>query len=59
MRNWWHTSSNKQKWFVGGLLMTGVNLFTWFVLGFFELKLGILASCAFIRAWLLPSDYED
>ncbi|BCU76337.1 hypothetical protein [Luteolibacter sp. LG18] len=59
MRNWWYESSTKQKWFVGGLLMIGVNLVTWFIMGFFSLKLGTITGCAFIRAWMLPSDYDD
>lgn len=39
--------------------MIGVNLVTWFIMGFFSLKLGTITGCAFIRAWMLPSDYDD
>lgn len=58
MRNWWYDSSTKQKWFVGGLLLTLVNVVV-FVFGYVVLKLLIFNGIAFIWAWLLPSDYDE
>lgn len=59
MRNWWYSSSRKQKFWIAAILLVGVNCYTIFGLNLVIRGLFVGNIVLFGLAMFYPSEYED